>query len=65
MTTGLFERCHFDRNNASTGGALYVSAGGTSDTQLSTFVQDSLFRHNVARESLSAENMIQVVRFSA
>lgn len=62
MTTGSFERCQFDRNNASTGGALYVSAGGTSGTQLSTCIQQSLFRHNIARESLPADHMLQVVR---
>lgn len=49
-TTGSLEFCRFDGNDASNGGALYLSTGGTGETERSTLVQDSIFLHNVARE---------------
>lgn len=50
-TAGGFERCVFDTNLASNGGALYLSTGDTSDTAVPNFVQDSVFRNNVAGET--------------
>lgn len=50
-TTGGLQRCRFETNDASNGGALYLSTAGTSDTGLPLFVEDSVFRHNIAGES--------------
>lgn len=50
-TTGGVQSCRFETNDASNGGALYLSTGGTSDTGLPIFVEDSVFRHNIAGES--------------
>lgn len=50
-TTGGFERCRFDSNEAMNGGAVFFSTSDTRGTEKPNFVQDSVFRHNVARES--------------
>lgn len=58
-TTGGFERCVFDRNLASNGGALYLITGDTSDTAAPNFVLGSVFRNNVAGENKSHREMDQ------
>lgn len=50
-TAGGFERCRFDGNDATDGGALYLSTGDTDDTDNPRFVLGSVFLHNVAGES--------------
>ena len=50
-TTGGFERCRFDSNEALNGGALFLTTSDAGGTKKPKFVQDSVFRHNVARES--------------
>lgn len=63
-TTGWFERCRFDSSNASNGGALYLSTGGTNATESSIIVQDSAFLHNVAGESpIERSNVLGVIHF--
>lgn len=52
-TKGGFERCRFDSNEALNGGALHFTTGDTGGTEKPSFVQDSVFRRNVARESSS------------
>lgn len=59
-TAGGVGHCRFDSNDATNGGALYLSTGHTDDTDQTDnvrFVQDSVFLHNVAGES-SLENPI-------
>ena len=58
-TTVWFERCRFESNDASNGGALYLINGGTSDAEASNLVQDSVFRRNVAGESPPRDRKVQ------
>ena len=57
-TTGGFDRCRFDGNNASNGGAVYLSTNDTSQPEKEKFVQDSSLLHNAAGESSLAECMV-------
>lgn len=49
-TTGGFDRCRFDSNDASDGGALYLNTADSGDTENPTFIRDSVFRNNLAGE---------------
>lgn len=52
-TSGGYENCRFGSNDASNGGALYLSTGGTGEVGGLSFVQHSAFHNNVAGESPS------------
>lgn len=53
-TAGGLESCRFDSNDATNGGALYLSTGPADDTDQTEnvrFVKDSVFLHNAAGEN--------------
>lgn len=49
-TTGRFESCRFDSNDATNGGALYTVTGDTGASEHTMFVQEAVFLNNVAGE---------------